>query len=91
VVLLAGETGEILAAHMPRFERRRVRMATDLLLDGGQLPPELLDQPLGLGQVGSPRGGPAHGAPLARASSSVTCALPVASASVFAAMMKSLR
>jgi hypothetical protein len=80
-VLLPREAGEVLTTHVPRFERRKVRMATDLLLYGVQLASELLDQPLGVGQVGLPRGRPVHGAPFARASSRVLCALAVASTS----------
>jgi hypothetical protein len=91
VVLLPREAGEVLTTHVPRFERRKVRMATDLLLYGVQLAPELLDQLLGVGQVGLPRGRPVHGAPFARASSRVLSALAVASTSVLAAMMKSFR
>ena len=34
VVLLPREAGEVLTTHLPRFERRKVRMATDLLLYG---------------------------------------------------------
>ena len=90
-MLLPREAGEVLTTHVPRFERRKVRMATDLLLYGVQLAPELLDQPLGVGQVGLPRGRPVHGAPFARASSRVLCALAVGSTSVLAAMMKSFR
>jgi hypothetical protein len=91
VVLLSGEAGEILTMHVPRLERGKVWMATDLLLYGVQFPPDLLDQPPGVGQVGLPRSRRAHGAPFAPAASRVMCPLSAANASVFAAMMKSFR
>ncbi len=91
VVLLSREAGEVLAAHAARLKRGEVRVTTDLLLDRFQLTPNLLDQPLGGGHVGLQRGRWTHGARFSRASSRVTRPLSTASASVFAAMMKSFR
>jgi hypothetical protein len=89
--LLPRKAGEILAAHAPGLKRREVWMATDLLLDGVQLAPDLPDEPPGVDHVGLRRGRRAHGTPFSRISSRVTCSLSAANASVFAAMMKSFR
>ncbi len=89
--LLPREAGEVLAACAPRLKRREVWMATDLLLDGVQLAPDLPDQPPVVDHVGLRRGRQAHGTPFSRISSRVTCPLSGANASVFAAMMKSFR